>query len=92
MSLRSKTPKQKILTDLAVIYISALRDDEEFFWKAYGEKLREIVSARARYNIEPDPENDYAVKKYEKQVKIAILKLHQEVQTYCSEQGLYSQL
>lgn len=90
--MRLKTPKQKLLTDLAVIYISALRDNEDFLWKAYGDKLREIVSARTKYNIEPDPENDYAVQKYEKQMKIAIMNLHQEVQTYCSEQGLYSQV
>lgn len=88
--MSSKTPKQKLLTKLAVIYISALRDNEDFIWKAYGDKLREVVSARVKYNIEPDPEDSYAVGKYEKQMKLAILKLHQEVQDYCTEHRLYS--
>lgn len=90
--MRSKTPRQKRLTDLAVAYVSALRDGEEFLWKAYGDKLTEVVKSGAKYNIEPDPEDSYAVSKYEKQLRIAILKLHQEVQDYCAENGLYTQI
>jgi hypothetical protein len=73
------------LTDLAAAYSCALDQGEDFVWAAYAAKLQEAVLARAKYNIEPDPENAEACRKYEKQFRLALLKLHEEVQSYYYE-------
>lgn len=80
--MHSKTPRQKLLTELAAAYSLCVSQGEDFIWEAYGAKLKEAVFARAKFNIEPDPENAEACRKYEKQVRIAILRLHTEVQQF----------
>lgn len=85
MRLR-KSPRQKLLTELAAAYSLCVSQGEDFIWEAYGAKLKETVLAKAKYNIEPDPENAEACRKYEKQVRLAILRLHSEVQQFYYEQ------
>ena len=77
-----KSPRQKLLTELAAAYSLCVSQGEDYIWHAYGERIREAVLARAKYNIEPDPEDAEACRKYEKQVRLAILNLHTEVQQF----------
>jgi hypothetical protein len=87
--LRSKTPRQKRLTELAAAYSLCVTQGDDFIWDAYGAKLKEVVMAQAKFNIEPDPENAEACRKYEKQIRLAILGLHTEVQQFYNESSCY---
>lgn len=77
-----KTRKQRLLTELAAAYGLCVTEGEDYIWKAYGKKLKEAVLASAKYNIKPDPEDLEACRKYEKQLRLAILRLHEEVQEF----------
>jgi hypothetical protein len=84
--LRSKkSPRQKLLTELAAAYSLCVSQGEDFIWDAYAAKLKEAVLTKVKYNIEPDPENAEACRKYEKQIRIAVLNLHTEVQQFYYE-------
>jgi len=73
------------LTELSAAYSLCLSEGEAYIWDAYGAKLKEAVLAKAKYNIEPDPEDAEACRRYEKQIKLAILNLHSEVQQHYYE-------
>ena len=77
-----KTAKQKLLTELAAAYSLCISEGEDYIWDAYGARLKAAVLRLAKYNLEPDPEDAEACRKYEKQVRLAILNLHTEVQEY----------
>jgi hypothetical protein len=78
---------KKLLIELAAAYSLAISQNEDYIWDAYGAKLRNIVLAKAKYNIEPDSEDETACRKYDKQIRLAILNLHTEVQQFYYEQS-----
>jgi hypothetical protein len=68
------------LTSLAAAYSLCVTEGEDYIWEAYGRRLKEAVLALAKYNIEPDPDDLEACRKHEKQIQLAMLRLHSEVQ------------
>ena len=90
MPARRASKKQKLLTELAGAYLAARAANEDFVWEAYGDKLREKVLTTARVNVPPSAADRHAVEKYEKQIYLATLRLHEEVQTFALDEQSYS--